>query len=462
MRATIKEKLPCCHDKIRYAFRMTHPSPRPRNPWYRPLQGAAVVLGGKGTQGIIGLIYTALAARTLGAEAFGVLALIHGTVFGLSQLMRLHNWPAVVRFGALALHAKDNARLARLIGFTFRLDMAAALGSMLLLQLLIVPLAHWFGLPDDTHMMLRIYALSIVMMIPVPTHFGILRLFEKFKQIGIQSMIEPMIRLSGTLYLWMNHGTLNEFLALWLFATVVSRMALFHRAWRELARHGIRFRDCLRNSQWRTDEPGIWKFILSGSYISGLQTSESNISLMLVGGFLGPAAAGVFRIAQELAAVLGKPTQKLLAPAIYPEFAKIIASNDPHGLRETLLRCAAVAVGLALTVLTLLVLFGHDIIGLMVGAEYQAAYIPMLWLASAGAITVSVFPLEPALSASGHMRPLVIAQTTALVVYVASMVALLPTYGLVAAGMASLLSSITLAVLLARAVYLRILKRAHH
>lgn len=438
---------------------MTHASPSPRHPWYRPLQGAALILGGKGTQGIITLIYTALAARTLGAEAFGVLALIHGTVFGLSQLMRLHNWPAVVRYGAMALHASDTDRLTRLIGFTFRLDITAAVGSMLLLQLLIGPLAHWFGLPDDAHMMLRIYALSIVMMIPVPTHYGILRLFERFKQIGIQSMIEPMLRLTGTVYLWLTHGSLNEFLALWLFATIVSRIALFHRAWRELARHGIRFRSCVRSSRWRSDEGGIWKFILSGSYINGLQTSESNISLILVGGLLGPAAAGVFRIAQQLATILVKPTQKLLAPAIYPEFAKAVASNDHHALRETMLRCAAVAAGLALLVLGLLALLGHHVITLMVGADYQSAYTPMLWLAAGGVITVSVFPMEPALSASGHMRPLVVAQTSALLMYIASMVLLLPVYGLVGAGMASLVSATTLGLLVSAAVYKHILSR---
>lgn len=431
---------------------MVQPSTSPPPVWYRPLQGAALLLGGKGTQGIIGFIYFALAARTLGVEAFGVLTLIHGTVLGLSQLMRLHNWPAVVRYGSMALHAGDTARLTRLIGFTFRLDVTAAITSMLLLQLLIGPLAHWFGLAPDTHSMLRLYALSIVMMIPVPTHYGILRLFEQFKQIGIHSMIEPMMRLLGTLYLWYTHGPLAAFLALWLVATIVSRVALFIRAWRELARRGIRFHDCLSTSRWHSDEPGIWKFILSGSYITGLQTSESNISLMLVGGFLGPAAAGVFRIAQQLATVLVKPTQKLLAPAIYPEFAKLVASDNRHHLPRTMLRCAMVAAGLAAIVLALLGGFGHAIITLMVGADYLAAYDPMLWLACAGAITVALFPLEPALSASGHMRPLVIAQTLALGVYVVSMTQLLPAYSLIGAGMASLLSSFTSGVLLVIAI----------
>ncbi len=431
---------------------MAQPPLSPQTRWYRPLQGAALVLGGKGTQGVIAFVYAALAARTLGVEAFGMLTLIHGTVLGLSQLMRLHNWPAVVRYGSMALHAEDTARLTRLIGFTFRLDLTAAITSMLLLQLLIGPLAHWFGLPAEAHPMLRIYALSIVMMIPVPTHYGILRLFEQFKQIGIHSMIEPMLRLLGTLYLWYTHGPLASFLALWLLATVISRIALFHRAWRELARRGIRFRDCLRQGLWRSDEPGIWKFILSGSYITGLQSSESNISLMLVGGFLGPAAAGVFRIAQQLATVLVKPTQKLLAPAIYPEFAKLVASNNAHSLPGTMLRCAFVAAGLAGVVLLVLGGFGREIITLMVGTEYLAAYIPMLWLAGAGAITVALFPLEPALSASGHMRPLVISQTLALGVYVLSMTQLLPMYGLIGAGMASLLSSLTCGVLLVIAI----------
>lgn len=437
---------------------MNLPSPSVRNPWYRPLQGAAAILGGKTIQALIGLTYTALAAQTLGTEAFGVLALIHGTVYGLSQLIRLHNWPAVVRYGAIALHTNDTARLSRLIGFTFRLDMAAALSSMLLLQLLITPIMHWFDLPEPYRDMLRLYALSIGLMVPVPTHFGILRLFEQFKQIGLQSMIEPILRMTGTVYLWQTDGHLEDFLALWFLATVISRVTLFRRAWTTLARHGIRFGNCIREGRWHSGEPGIWKFILSGSYITGLQTSESNISIILVGGFLGSSAAGIFRIAQQLATVLVKPTQKLLAPAIYPEFAKVIASGDHDALRHTLLRCAAAAGAIALLVLTLLAIAGPSLIALMVGPAYQAAYVPMLWLAAAGAITVSIFPLEPALSASGHMRPLVIAQTSALAVYILSMIVLLPLKGLIGAAMASVLASVVSAILLIYAIHRHILR----
>lgn len=410
--------------------------------WHKPLLSAGAVLAGKSVQGVMALVYTALAARTLGAEAFGILALIHGTVYGLSQLLRLHNWPAVVRYGAMAQHAGDTPRLARLIGFTLRLDITAAILSMLLLQCIISPLAHWFGLPGSAETMLRLYALSILLMIPVPTHFGILRLFEQFKQIGIQSTLEPVMRLLGTVLLWLAHGTLTQFLALWFIATVLSRLMLFYRAWRVVATHGLSLGTCLRASRWHSNEPGIWRFILSGSYINGLQSSQSNLSLMLVGGMLGPAAAGIFRIAQQYATVLVKPAQKLLIPAIYPEFAKVMARANTHGMRQMMWRCAAAAAGLAMVVLVILVLAGETIITYSVGTAYLSAYTPMLWLAAAGAITVATFPLEPALSASGLMRPLVIAQTSAVILYVGAMLLLLPRLEVLGAGIAALLAAL--------------------
>lgn len=423
--------------------------------WSRPLKSAGLVLAGKSAQGVIALIYTALAARTLDTEAFGVLALIHGTVYGLSQLLRLHNWPAVVRYGAMALHANDNARLTRLIGFTFKLDIAAALLSVLVLQIFLSSIAHWFGLAPETYDMLRIYALSIGLMVPVPTHFGILRLFEKFRQIGIQSTLEPMMRLIGTCYLWWVGADLFAFLALWFIATIISRLTLFYRAWAELASRGIRFKDCIK-APLSSDEKGIWRFIFSASYINGLQSAQSNISLMLVGGFLGPAAAGIFRIAQQFATILVKPTQKLLIPAIYPEFAKVMASNNIKGMHEMMWRCTAVAVAIALLVLAILAALGHEIISLSVGSAYLDAYIPMLWLAAAGAATVAGFALEPALSAGGHMRPLVFSQTTGLLVYVIAMIILLPQYQLTGAGIAALISAMIQAIILFFTAYNRI------
>lgn len=425
--------------------------------WSRPLNSAALVLAGKSVQGVITLFYTALIAHTLSTEDFGILALIHGTVYGLSQLMRLHNWPAIVRYGAMARHAGDNKRLARLIGFTFKLDVTAALLSMVLLQIFLPYVAQWFGLTLDTYQYLRIYALSIVLMIPVPTHFGILRLFEQFRQIGLQSTIEPVMRLIGTCYLWWINADLQAFLILWFLATIVSRLTLFYRAWVELSRHGVRFKDCLHTG-WRSEENNIWQFILSGSYISGLQSAAGNISLMLVGGFLGPAAAGIFRIAQQFATILVKPTQKLLIPAIYPEFAKVMASNNTQGMHEMMWRCTAVAAAIATLVFLVLGIVGQDIIVLSVGEAYASAYIPMLWLAAAGAITVAGFPLEPALSAAGHMNPLVASQTIGLIVYVIAMMILLPLYALNGAGMAALLCAMIQALLLFYAAY----KRMHH
>ncbi len=450
MGATIKKLLVGGYRKIGYVERMTlnpHPSKTER---YSPMRSMAAVLMGKSAQGVIALIYAGLAARTLGVEGFGALALIHGTVYGISQLLRLHNWPTVVRYGALARHDDDLPRLTRLIAFTLRWDMLAAVLSLVLLQVFLPVIARWYGLPPAMLDAFALYALTIVLMVPVPSHYGILRLFGQFRQIGFQATIEPMLRLFGTLYLWFNDGTLTQFLIVWAAATVLSRLCLFWRAWSELRRQCVPLGTCLKG-QWRSDEVGIWPFITSGTYVQTLQAMQSTLSLMLVGGLLGPAAAGVFRIAQQLATVLVKPTQKLLAPTIYPEFAQAVAAHDHAALRRTMWRCARLATALSAVLLGVLALAGPTIIHLVGGPGYEAAYAPMLWLAVAGALMVAVFPLEPALSASGHMRPIVGSQSVALMSYVAAMLTLVPSHGLVGAGIASAIAALCQMLLILRA-----------
>src|SRR3546814_11984805 len=60
----------------------------PISPWFKPFRSAGVLLLGKTTQGLFAIVYTALAARALGLEAFGALVLLHGFIMAVADLAR--------------------------------------------------------------------------------------------------------------------------------------------------------------------------------------------------------------------------------------------------------------------------------------------------------------------------------------------------------------------------------------
>lgn len=416
----------------------------------RPLKNAGIVGVGKATQGVVSLFALALAARQLGVETFGQFALIHALVFGLSQILRFQTWQAVLRFGADALEKPDNPRLYRIIRFTFTLDLlAAGLGASLMIAVA-GALVHWLSLPDEQTWLARMYGLSIVFMLLTPSQLGVLRLFNRFDLVSLQTIAAPVTRLAGAglLFLFVPDAGLAHYLGVWMLGTVGGRYAMFHMARRVLDDNGhttFRFRP---TNPLRAPEPRLWHFILGHHLFRSLQISQEPLSLLLVGWLLGPAAAGVFRIAQEFAGILVKPSEKLLVPALYPEIARLNARGETILRGQMITRNLAIVCSVALGLFVLLAVSGEWLIGAISGADYVDAYLPMLWLCGAGLVTIAAYPLEPLLSAAGRVRPLVLAHATGLAVHVTALYVLARTFGLEGAAAASLVATASGALIL--------------
>jgi O-antigen/teichoic acid export membrane protein len=275
-------------------------------------------------------------------------------------------------------------------------------------------------------------------MVMASTPLGVLRLLDRFDLIAIQTTIAPAIRLAGTLYLFLTGGGLVGFLAVWFAAAVVSRITLLAMAWGQLGKEGLLENIGKRHESQLMPEVGIWRFVLAQNLSRGLFLSQAQMGLLMAGGLLGPAAAGVFRIAQRFSDILIRSATKILMPAIYPELAKLQASQDHDLRRSMILRTALLAGGIAATVLIILTVSGKTMITSFVGADYAAAYIPMLWLALAGLITVVAFPLEPLLSSTGRVKHIVMAQFLATIFYLVLILVLAKPYGLTGVSMATL------------------------
>jgi O-antigen/teichoic acid export membrane protein len=407
-------------------------------PWFKPLRNASIVSVGKLAQAAMSLAFVALAARALGMEAFGVLSLIHGLVFGLSQIIRFQTWQAVIRYGGDALETDDPVRLQRLLKFTTLLDALAALFGVSIIMILIGAAGDLFAVPVGLHDEARLYGLSIIAMVMVSTPLGVLRLLDRFDLIALQTTIAPAIRLVGTLYLFFNGGGLVAFLVVWFVAAVVSRVVLLGMAWNQLAKRGLLSQIGRSHDRQLAPEEGIWRFILSLNISRGLFVSHAQIGLLLAGGLLGPAAAGVFRIAQQFSDILIKPASKLLIPAIYPELAKLQSDSNHERRRSMMLRTSLLVGGIAAGVFAVLFVFGEMLITAFVGVDYAGAYEPMLWLAVGGLVSVVAFPLEPLLSSTGRTRQIVFAQFLATILYLTLAVILVDSNGLSGVAMATL------------------------
>src|SRR3546814_4056848 len=103
---------------------------------------------------------------------------------------------------------------------------------------------------------------------------------------------------------------------------VIAFFFLFGLAAKELHRHG-----CLRGFrrvQGALTEglPGIWRFCWSTNFNMTLTLAFTHVGTLVVGWFLGPTDAALYRIARQVGAAIAKPA-KLATPALYPELARL-------------------------------------------------------------------------------------------------------------------------------------------
>lgn len=93
----------------------------------RLLKNAGKLLSGEVAASGISLITMAFAARALGPEQFGILALIQAYVVIVDKTINFQSWQALIKYGSDALTDRDDNSLKGLIKFGFFLDISTSI-----------------------------------------------------------------------------------------------------------------------------------------------------------------------------------------------------------------------------------------------------------------------------------------------------------------------------------------------
>ena len=287
----------------------------------RVFKNAGFLLSGKFATGILGLAYLSLAARGLGVEQFGLLVLVQTYVQVITGLTTFHSWQAVIRYGALSVEHDDTPGFQTLISFTTALDVSCVLIGAALAWFAVPLIGPTLGWSYQIIAYAQPYSLLILFTI-IATPTGLLRLYDRFDILAWQVIVTPALRFVGVVLAVLLDGPLWAYLLAWFVAGAGGGLTLVVLGWREGLRQGR-----LANMRWSfkgvtTTHGSIWSFCLASNFHSSLQMVTGHMSTLLVGAVATPAAAGLFKVAREVATALTKPAE-LLTQSIYPEFARL-------------------------------------------------------------------------------------------------------------------------------------------
>jgi O-antigen/teichoic acid export membrane protein len=280
------------------------------------------------------------------------------------------------------------------------------------------------------------------------TPIGVLRALDRFDLISWQGTTDPIARAILAAIAWWMGWSFPAYVAIWFVTNLGGDLYLWFLAWRELRRRDLL--KGIRPTLNPKDLPGAWKFAINVNLTSSLMTAWGAIARLIVGGLLGPASAGLYRIAAGLADATQKPAD-LLAKAYFPEVMRMdLASKHPWKL---MLRGIALATGFGLVAVSIVVIAGKALLATLLGPDFIPAYPVLLVMLGVPLLAMLSFPMPSMLYALDRPDAPLKARLVATIAYFAIVVPLTTRFDTVGAAGAFVIANAVMVGVLA--LYLR-------
>ena len=339
----------------------------------------------------------ALAARGLGLEDFGYFSVLVAQIMLFTGLAAFESNQAVVRFGVDHLASVNVRGFQALIKAGTLLDLGAAGVAMmaaLALPLLIGPAIGWDARIIADAQLIAPLALANA----IATPKGMLRLFGRFGLLTVHAVVTPAVRLLGCGTAWWFSAGLTTYLLVWLVAGWLGAVVAFWFAWREAHRRDLLRGMTLSLKHLSAENDGMWRYTIFPNLHSSVSLIPSQGATFIVGVLMGPAAAGLFKIARELGVAMAKPID-LINQALFPDISRLVRGGEWARLRRTAVRAGLLAGGTGLAVTIIALVLGGPLIDFLFGRSFVAAAPLLIVLCLATAVRMIAFPADPILYA---------------------------------------------------------------
>ena len=407
----------------------------------RVVRNSAWLFSSKGLAAILSLFYLAIVTRTLGPEGFGEFILVVSAVQILFAILRFETWQSIVHFGAPYLLSGDKRRFSTLALATVLIELAGSLGSVLLLVATLPLLTGMFGWQEHIVQGALVYAIFIFFSMR-SSSTGILRANDQFKDNALSDTMIPVARLFGCILVLNFGASLIGFLMVWGISEVVAAMFNWYFI---VQRKAINIKMFKPTTMWTqlASEKDYFKFLLSTNFTYLLSALRERLVVVVIGMTVTSSAAGLFRLADQLANSINRITE-IFARPLFAELSQLYAARDSLRLRSLFLRSLKISIFMGAAMFALLVLFGQPLIYAMSGAAYASAYPLLVLLGGATTFGLVGLGLEPLVQAAGKANLSLYVRLFGLVLLIALVgiaVVLFPGSGAMGASIAMVVSA---------------------
>src|SRR4051812_2678361 len=112
----------------------------------------------------------------------------------------------------------------------------------------------------------------------------------------------------------------------------------------------LMFRAPAKRGSLLEENPRFARVAISTNASVSLGLTNKQIPVLMIGAYVGPAAAGLFRLAYQLGRGLFQ-LAPILTRAAFPELVRAVRTHDPEKLRGLLLRMLLASTAIAIPIL---------------------------------------------------------------------------------------------------------------
>jgi O-antigen/teichoic acid export membrane protein len=405
----------------------------------RILANTGWLLGGKGVGAVLSLAYLAIITRTLGVADFGRFALILSAATIVKTLVSFESWQIVVRYGQPHLMTASHDALNRVLRFCILIDLASAAAGGIIAAIILVAFGPMMELSPA--MAWQTWLFCMVLMITIrssPT--GVLRLFDRFDlAAGAETMV-PIGRMIGALVAWALMPDITGYLIAWGVAELLCAAAYWRLALRVGGDRLGSWR-AGRAMDARVENPGIVGFLTATNLQTTLVSTGQQLAVLVVGLFVGPASAGFYRLANQLAQSLTK-ISGLLSRSIFVELSRTNSTHGQDELRTLFRRSNRLAYVSGAVIIALILTLGRPLLDLIAGDAFLPAYPLLVLLGIAACIELLGVSYRPLLMATDRASLSLRITLVTTVLLLGLQAVLLSTHGTIGAASANVIASL--------------------
>ena len=401
---------------------------------------------------------TVVAARALGPEAYGVLALVLTIGRICERFIRFESWQPLIRFGTQQDIEENPEAMGSLFLLGLILDIGCALAAAVIMLVggyFILPL---IGLEQSDFYLLAIFAPAIALNITgVPT--AALRLANQFRLLAYFQLFSAVLRLILALVAWALDAPLDVFLAIWTIAQIINVVVFGFLAARAFKRLGIPNPLHAKAKGLVARFPGFMGFAWSTNASSALRTLTQEVDTLLVGALAGPTAAGSYHIAKRFAKVAQQVATHVQA-VIYPDLSRMWARARFGEVRAIKIKVQLALGSIGLLAAGAVALVGSEGIELVFGDGFALVYPLLVTQLIAVTFIMLGAPSRSTMLAMNRPRTVLEIAVVATAVFFAIALTLIPDVGAIGANYAHVAACAVTAILLEITFHLAY--RTHH